>query len=365
MPDNARLKQLFKQMVDIYSPSGKEKEVVDFLFKYLKGSGLPVIRQKVRDERDNLLVLPPHGEPSLVLLGHIDTVTAHDLKNYTFCEETEDGEAVIYGLGTADMKGGCAAMIEAFISAYETAAPKPSAALALVVGEEEDGDGTRRLVEEYDIPAAIVGEPTDLMPCFSHYGYIETKIVTEGNKRHASMSTPKNNSVETMLRTLLRLLDYLAEKRKTVIYNIRNLASPDSGFAVPPHCEVDIDFHIPYDVSLEETVFEIEELINRISNELIDIRLSFSISWLNSGYRLPHRGPLFEGIKEIFKGLELPFEPGSFKSHSDANLLWEAGCKPVILGPGQLEKAHMEEESIPFSQVIEAARIYEAILKTL
>lgn len=365
MADKERLKKLFKQMIDIYSPSGKEKEVVDFLYKYMKRNGLPVIRQRVGEDRDNLLVLPPRPGISLALLGHIDTVTAHDLRNYTYSEELEDGEMVIYGLGTADMKGGCAAMIEAYMSVYQAGNKKPSAALALVVGEEEDGDGTRRLIEEYEISTAIIGEPTNLQPCFSHYGYVEAKITTEGNKRHASLSTPGNNAVEAMLRTLLRLLDYLAEKRQNVMYNIRNLASSESGFAVPPFCEVAIDFHIPYDEPLEEIVLEMQELLEKIKEELIGIQLSFSIPWLNTGYRLPRRGPVFDGIKNIYQQLSLPFKPGSFRSHSDANLLWEIGTKPVILGPGQLEKAHIEEESIPLSQVMNAARIYEEILNTL
>ena len=40
-----RLKKLLKDMVDIYSPSGKEEEVLQFTEEYLKAAGLNVKKQ--------------------------------------------------------------------------------------------------------------------------------------------------------------------------------------------------------------------------------------------------------------------------------------------------------------------------------
>ena len=53
-----RLKNLLKALVDIYSPSGKEEEIVEYVGDYLKNNGLDVIRQKVDENRFNLVVLP-------------------------------------------------------------------------------------------------------------------------------------------------------------------------------------------------------------------------------------------------------------------------------------------------------------------
>ena len=107
----ARLKALLKQMLDVYSPSGKEEEILDSVSTYLSGYGLHITRQEVDEHRSNLLVLPEDPEDvSLCFIGHLDTVSAYDLDEFGFREE---GEA-IYGLGSADMKSGCAAMIEAF-----------------------------------------------------------------------------------------------------------------------------------------------------------------------------------------------------------------------------------------------------------
>lgn len=358
----SRLKRLFRDMTDIYSPSGKEKDIVDFLHRYLKKKGFPVIRQEVQEDRDNLVIIPPSSDASLVFIGHIDTVTAHDLDSYSYREARENPD-IVYGLGVADMKGGCAAMIEALVSIFEEKKNLPSA-LALVVGEEENGEGMRALLGEHDFDTAVVGEPTDLQPCFSHFGYIEAKIVTSGSKLHASMAAPGKTAVETMLQVLLKIVNYFKERKNGIVYNIRDLASSESGFAVPQHCEVRLDLHVPVDVSLGAITDEIEELVEREQRESApDIGITFEVYWRNPGYRLPEKGPLFDGLKTIYKKMKLPFTPGAFRSHSDANLLWEVGIKPVILGPGQLEKAHMEEESISFFQVEQAARIYESLLK--
>ena len=66
-------------------------------------------------------------------------------------------------------------------------------ALALVVGEEEDGDGAVALGREFHFPWAIVGEPTNLQPCLSHYGYLEVQITTRGRRMHASLANKGQN----------------------------------------------------------------------------------------------------------------------------------------------------------------------------
>ena len=112
-----RLKELLKNLVDIYSPSGKEEEILEYTEGYLMNHGLRATRQEVDENRFNLIVLPEHGdEVKLCFVGHLDTVAAYDLDEYGFSEDKD----TIYGLGTADMKAGCAAMIEAFTTLAET-----------------------------------------------------------------------------------------------------------------------------------------------------------------------------------------------------------------------------------------------------
>ena len=71
---------------------------------------------------------------------------------------------VAAGLGTADMKGGCAAMIETFLTLWENGHTNCPVALALVVGEEDYGDGAQRLVREYNFPRPSWANPRICAP---------------------------------------------------------------------------------------------------------------------------------------------------------------------------------------------------------
>ena len=136
-----RLKKLLKELVDIYSPSGKEEENVDFAGEYLEKHGIAASRQEVDENRFNLIAFPEGKyETELCFVGHLDTVTAHDLEDFGFYEE----DGTIFGLGATDMKAGCAAMMEAFIALSGRKKAFPPVGLALVVGEEEDDVRPRR-----------------------------------------------------------------------------------------------------------------------------------------------------------------------------------------------------------------------------
>lgn len=354
----ARLRKLLRHLVEIYSPFGKEGDVVDFMYEYLTNAGLPVVRQEVDEDRDNLIVVPPGVDPELVFVGHLDTVEAYDLEQ---TELREEGDELI-GLGTADMKGGCAAMVEAYVAAWEAGLHTLPVALALVVGEEESGDGAARLVEgPYSFDTAIIGEPTDLKPCFAHYGYLEARLYTRGRRVHSSMASMGQNAINDMLHLLLRVSNHFQRQRPTVVFNIRELTSQKAGFVVPDQCEAWLDIHVPPLAPMGEISAELEELVMQESLERPGMDAELTFGFRDAGYEIPTRGRTFESLRAVFAQYGLPFDPTAFPSHSDGCQLFTAGIKPVLLGPGSLEKAHTQDESAPFSQILAAARIYLAL----
>lgn len=356
-----RLKQLFRRLVDIYSPSGKEEEILHFLQNYLRRRGLPVELQEVDANRHNLIVMAPDTEVVLALVGHVDTVMAHDLDHFGF---EEDGD-LVYGLGAADMKGGCAAMIEAFVAAWEAGHAGLPAALALVVGEEEEGDGAQKLAREFHFPWAVIGEPTDLTPCLSHYGYIEVQITATGKRMHASLANLGRNPVETVMRSLLGIGEYVAARRPDMVYNIRDLSSSRSGFAVPDRCTAFLDIHLPPASPIGAITAEIEEILIRQGQENSEHGETVRFCNIHSGYELPEKGAVVDALRKVYSSNALDWAPQAFRSHSDANLLWAAGMKPLLLGPGGLEKAHSPEEAVSFADVLTASRIYYDLLMSL
>jgi len=350
-----RLRNLLNDLVDIYSPSGKEEEILKYTERYLKNHGLAVTRQEVDESRYNLVALPAgREEVELCFVGHLDTVTAYDLEDYGYHEEGD----TVGGLGTADMKAGCAAMMEAFtvLAARESAFPPVS--LALVVGEEEDSDGAKTLVREYSFPWAVVGEPTNMAPCLGHYGYLEVLLRTRGKRAHSSMPELGQNAIEPMLKLLLKVTEYATALPHGLVYNIRQLVGFPGGFVVPDTCEAWLDLHLPPDSRMDVLKMELEQLVEAADESIPDLDTYIRFEETYSGYRISQERTLVRKLQEVYKKMSVPWEPQDFRSHSDGSVLWAAGVDAIILGPGRLELAHSPEESVSFSQVVRAAQLY-------
>ena len=357
--DSQRVEDLVLELVSYYSPSGREEEVCEFVADRLMAEGIPVQYQPVSEGRSNLLVRPLRGPADLLLMGHLDTVTASTPNQWE--PEVVDGQLV--GLGSADMKGGCAALIEAFIAAWKQTGGAPGAILALVVGEEETGDGTAALLEHECPPLAIVAEPTDMAICTAHFGYLEVLVETLGVKRHAAEASHDRNAVFSMLRALVRLTDHLAKEHPDIICNIRDLQSSTAGFAVPDRCTVWVDLHVPPRMKPSDLAGEVGALLDACDRDLPGTFRSPEFVICHEGYSLDDGDPLQDALREAMAESGRPWSPGVFRSHSDANLLAQAGCRAIVLGPGQLSRAHTVDEQVPLAQVTEAARLYHAVLE--
>jgi len=358
--DPDRVRRTLLELVDIYSPSGKEEDIQLYLGERLRAAGFSPQRQEVGEERYNLVTTMGSEPPRLYLVGHVDTVAAWDLEEYGAREEA----GTVWGLGTADMKGGCAAMLEAWLALGTLPEPEqPPLGLLLAVGEEESGDGSAAFLRETRPPWVVIGEPTGLAACFAHYGYLEAGFVTRGRRSHSSLPELGHNAVESMLRVLLHLArDPLFDRHQSgIVYSIRELSSSRAGFVVPDRCETWIDLHLPPDAdpaTVQKAIEQRAEGARRLIDEL-DLEVSFDFA--SRGYRLGTDHPLAGHLGTICRQLGVPSRLDAFRSHSDGNLFFEAGVSPLILGPGSLECAHTSDERIALTEVVAAARIYAAL----
>ncbi|MBM3677818.1 MAG: M20/M25/M40 family metallo-hydrolase [Actinobacteria bacterium] len=124
------------------SPPGNETEAARLLQAYLAQSGVEA-RLVAKDEgRANLVArLPGAGGPSLLLVGHTDTVRAEpeDWTRDPWSGDLVGGE--VWGRGALDMKGHVAAAAVAFASlAREGFRPAGDIVLALTADEEVGDD---------------------------------------------------------------------------------------------------------------------------------------------------------------------------------------------------------------------------------
>ncbi|MDD2541220.1 MAG: M20/M25/M40 family metallo-hydrolase [Desulfuromonadaceae bacterium] len=356
-----RLRKTFLELLDIYSPSGKEEDIQIYLEELLTRAGFCVERQEVDEDRYNLLVTMGPDEPQLYMVGHVDTVPAWDLDEVG--PQEEDG--IIRGLGSADMKGGCAAMIETWLALTEALKPaeRPSVGLLLVVGEEENGDGSATFLESYQPPWVVIGEPTNLAAGFAHYGYLEAGFVTRGLRSHSSLPELGHNAVESMLHVLLLLGNDPLFDRATsdIVYSIREMRSSQAGFVVPDRCETWIDLHLPPNHDPFSLQDEIRCIVANFDRTISGLNLEVTFDFASAGYNLGTDNRLAQILQEVYPRLGQPLQMDAFRSHSDGNLFYASGVKPLILGPGSLETAHTPDERVVFEEVSGAARIYAAL----
>lgn len=155
-------------------------------YEALKASGLEsVLHYK---DRPNVVgtFRGTGGGRSLILNGHIDTVTIEPKSEWTrdpFGAEIDQGR--MYGRGTSDMKGGLMAALMAMTYLHRAGVRlKGDVIFQSVVNEEHAGNGTLDLVRRgFRADAALVLEPTNNRIAVSHPGGLYWQVTVPGRPR--------------------------------------------------------------------------------------------------------------------------------------------------------------------------------------
>ncbi|MEQ4304384.1 M20/M25/M40 family metallo-hydrolase [Plantactinospora sp. B6F1] len=137
---------VLRRMVEIYSPTGAEDELADYVVRVARHLGLAAHR----DDAGNAVAVAGDAGPTVMMLGHLDTVPGR----LPVCER----DGVLYGRGAVDAKGALAAMLWA--AAGSARAGTHRVAVVGAVGEEGDSPGARHLLTGPRPDAVIVGEPS-------------------------------------------------------------------------------------------------------------------------------------------------------------------------------------------------------------
>lgn len=360
-----RVKELLYDVVCEYSPTYAEQPAVTVFERAIMDADLRLESQLVDtpgaepdDPRRNLIIRLGPEPAALLWLGHTDTVVLPD--DEVLDPRMEDG--VLWGLGSSDMKSGCAAAVEAAIAIHESGVTlKRGIVIALVVGEEEYGDGAERLLERVQTPLAIVGEPTSLRPCFEHYGYLEAELETRGRRAHAAVPEHGANAIHAMLAWLMKVLEVRSEIDEDLVLNPRELTGASPLFAVPEVCRATLDAHLRGDAEPDAVTRIIDVARRRALEAHGGVQAQWEEVFYAPGYTMDTEDSRFDFVSDAYEALGMPWEPMAFRSHSDASLLAQQGIRPLVIGPGDLSLAHTPEERVELQQVVDAARLYAEI----
>ena len=362
--DGNRLRRLLVEAVSVYSPSYGEAPVIDLFAARLEQAGLQVERQPVASgpgagSRTNLLVRLGPQPPSMLWVGHVDTVEAV----HAFTAPRVEGDA-LHGLGAADMKSGCAAMVEAVIAIHRSGMRLAKGlCLGLVVGEEEYGDGSLALIQAVQAPLVLVGEPSDLLPCIGHNGYLECQLTVQGSRAHAAMPEVGANAIHGMLSWILALFDEFLGPGLAgqVVANPREIQGGSTMFVVPARCQAVVDVHWRPGIDSGKVLEAVERARQTALASHPLCGLDAEVTFSSVGFDNPPADPLLAPLWRALAWAGLPGAPCVFRSHSDAAIFQQAGSMAVVCGPGRLEMAHAPDEQVSFAQVEAAARLYAAL----
>lgn len=361
-----RLTQLLADTVDTYSPSYAESAAVDLMVETLQERDIPFRLQRVSEEdetpeRHNIIIELGPQPTRLLLVGHLDTVPAWDEDSASAI--IEDG--MLYGLGSADMKSGCCAMVEAISAVHASGvALTAGVTLALVVGEEEYGDGSEYFLQDVQPGLTVIGEPTGLKPCTEHFGFAEFVLTSEGNPAHAALPELGANAIQAMLGWLSTLLAKKTEvsRPEQFALNPRSITGGGNLFIVADTCTAGVDIHLGPALAHDEVI----SLLDQSRADMLDAypgcELSFEQTYYAPAYRLNPGDPRLAPISRAFGAVDMEWAPTAFRSHSDGNMFRQHGAIPVICGPGRLEVAHTRDECVDLAEVHQAARLYTAMI---
>lgn len=192
------------------------RQVIDLLAGWLGDLGFACDIREVSLGKFNLLASRGSGPGGLVLAGHSDTVPYDEQLWASDPLKLTEADGRWVGLGSCDMKGFFALIIEAVIPLLEHDFKQPLMILA-TCDEESSMSGARALAAAGQPlgRAAVIGEPTGLRPIRMHKGILMDRIDILGRSGHSSDPSLGHSAMEAMHEVMSELMGLRRQWQQT------------------------------------------------------------------------------------------------------------------------------------------------------
>jgi succinyl-diaminopimelate desuccinylase len=336
---------LTEHLVDIESVSGNEEAIADAVESALRGFH----HLEVSRFGNTVVARTDHGhDERVVIAGHLDTVPVND--NLPARRTTDS----LHGLGTCDMKGGCAIALR-----LAATMPQTNRDITYLFYEceevEADRNGLKLLGESHpellQADFAILMEPSDAVVEAGCQGTMRVDVVTRGERAHSARSWKGVNAIHGAAEVLARLNAY--EPRRPVIdgleyhegLNAVFISGGVAGNVLPDECTVSVNYRFAPDRSETEALAHMREVFTGF-----EIAVSDSAPAAMPGLSVPAAAAFIEAVG----GVANP----KF-GWTDVARFSELGIPAVNFGPGDPHLAHKADELVP----LEHLRIVEEQLR--
>ena len=406
--DGQELAELTRDLVDILSPTGSEKEIGEFILDWYRRNGLKPIRQEIDPNRVNAVgvLQGTGGGVSLMINGHMDTSFTGQDDDLILCRELEpqselrgairDGK--VFGLAASNMKSGLAAFMVAGKALRQSGvAIKGDLILAAVAGEisrtpigpyqsglyRGEGTGTRHLLT-YGVQSdyAIVADRSALSIIWTQSGVAQFKIDTFGNPHAAWGVTrvqepPEEHSAVLKMAKVVQAVDAWAEGfEANHVYQSANgpiipkvnIGSVQGGAPYRPNyypgiCSLYVDVRIPPELRPIEVQRQLRAVMDATGYEY-DIEMYTS----KMGYEAKGIEPVVEVIEETHQELfgEKTTPANTFRSSiwTDTNIYNEMGIPACKFGLGG-GRFTTRSEQIDIDEIVRASQIFALSAATI
>lgn len=353
--------ELFLDMLNIDSTSGKEAAFADFLAKRLEGPLRRIETFEVGDGTRNLLV--SWGNPKVIFCSHLDTVPPY------IAPTVEDGR--INGRGSCDAKGQIFSMYEA--CRILEAKGHSNFGLLLLAGEETGSFGAKAynaMVAAGEDAWLIVGEPTDNFMASAAKGTKSFELTFEGKPCHSGYPEYGQSAIiyfNDFMNALRSIVFPMDEILGETTWNVGKLSSDNPQNILSDRLTCRLYFR---------TTFESDEMVCNIMKNIAgaEAKLRFGRRKVQDGSDIVAKevAPWQKAMSvkafggdtpsrfEVLEGF--PSKPVAFGSDAP-----QLSCfrHKILCGPGSILVAHKDEEHVMLKDVETAVAGYVRMYETI
>ncbi|TDE97528.1 succinyl-diaminopimelate desuccinylase [Occultella glacieicola] len=350
---------LTRAICDVPSVSGDETALADLIEALL----LSAPHLEVLRDGDTVVARTRLGRAQrVVIAGHIDTVPIQG--NLPTQERTgPDGEPVLWGRGTVDMKAGVAVALHLAMTL-----PEPGKDVTWVFYDHEevsaDENGLGRVVAAHpDWLAgdfAVLGEPTAGGIEGGCNGTLRVDVRTHGTTAHSARAWRGHNAIHDAAPILDRLARYVPAEVDVdgLAYreglNAVGISGGIAGNMIPDECTVSVNYRFAPSATLEQAFEHVREVFDGF-----EVTLTDGSAGARPGLDHPVARQFVEAITAVTGG-----EAGPKYGWTDVARFTELGIPAVNFGPGDPMLAHADDEQVATEQIRTCTRALAAWLST-
>lgn len=345
-------------------------EVIHLLANWFEDFGFTVDVKRLdsNPQKANLLAKRGSGEGGLVFAGHSDTVPCRESHWDVDPFDLTERDGRFYGLGTCDMKGFFPLALAACASFSDASLAKPLYIAA--TSDEETGMAGARELEQLEFSkaeAVVIGEPTDLIPAYTHKGIALLNISIDGVAGHSSNPDEGINAIDVMHLIVADLMDFRQNLRANysndafaVCYPTLNLGCMHAGDVpnrICAHAELQFDIRILPKMHTQTLIDEIRERACRIgkqTNAIVHVETSCPTI---PPFETSTNGQL---VKHLSRATKRPARGVAFGT--EAPFYQALGMEAVVFGPGSVHQAHQPDEYLELDRLEPTQVILEDLI---